>query len=163
MTIWKGIIIGALIGSAMLVFGGQFKGNLGESEFLAGYIGYLTPATALGAFIGWRKQRREAPEQPPPKYRAFIIAIVLLSVAVFGKVAIDFPNGEGLFHPTHAANVAEVKKVCLQKLATDSTDTQETKEAYCACWADQVAPAAEMSSPPPIQLVAQKADAACRK
>jgi hypothetical protein len=73
-------------------------------------------------------------------------------------VAIDFPNGEKLFHPTHAANLAQANQICLRKLAADTTDSQEAKEAYCSCWADQVAHAAEMNTPPEPQLVAQKAD-----
>jgi hypothetical protein len=75
----------------------------------------------------------------------------------------DFPNGEGLFHPTHAANVAEADKICLQRLATDTTDPQDAKEAYCACWGDIVAHAAETKSQEAPQLTAQRADAACRQ
>jgi hypothetical protein len=169
---WKGAIVGALIGCATLVFTGPFKGNLGEQEFLAEYIGYLIPTTVIGALIGWRKQRQETPEQPIKKSRTFLLAITVLSLGVVGKVAIDFPNGEGLFYPTRAANVAEADKVCLQKLAADTTNSQEAKEIYCSCWADQVAHATETDSPPLTQLQAspslakefeQKIDAVCRQ
>jgi hypothetical protein len=65
---WKGAIVGALIGCVSLVFAGPFKGNLAEPEFLAQYIGYLIPATAIGAFVGWRKQRRQTrPNNRPPR------------------------------------------------------------------------------------------------
>jgi hypothetical protein len=161
--VWKGGIIGALIGCVMLVFSGPFKGNLAEPEFLAQYIGYLIPATAIGAFVDWRRHRRQAPEQLPRKSRAFVIALVLLSLAVVVKVATDFPNGEGLFHPTHAANVAEAEKICLQKVAATTTPSQEAAQTYCSCWAKQIAYAAETGSAAPPLALARSADAACRQ
>ena len=54
---WKGGLVGALFGClfgcVLLVFDrSTFKGNLAEPEFIASYIGYLIPATAIGALIG---------------------------------------------------------------------------------------------------------------
>ena len=39
--LWKAIVIGLLCGCLSLVFGGEFKGNLAEPEFLAHYVGYV--------------------------------------------------------------------------------------------------------------------------
>ena len=162
--VWKGAFVGALIGGVSLVFTGTFKGNLGEPEFLAHYIGYLIPATAIGALVGWRKQRGQILEQQTRKSYAFVIAVVVLSLAMVSKVAMDFPNGEGLFHPTHSANLAEANKICLEKIATDVTASQEVKESYCSCWADHVVHTAEMDSPPPpTREEAQRIDATCRQ
>jgi hypothetical protein len=55
---WKGGLVGALFGCVLLVFGGSFKGNLAEPEFIAYYIGYLIPATAIGAIGAFSLSRR---------------------------------------------------------------------------------------------------------
>jgi len=74
---WKGGLVGALFGCVLLVFGGHFKGNLGEPEFIGEYIGFLIPATAIGAIGAFslsrrRKRDAEVPVQEAPRSRLFI-------------------------------------------------------------------------------------------
>jgi hypothetical protein len=99
---WKGGLVGALFGCVLLVFDrSTFKGNLAEPEFIARYIGYLIPATAIGAIGGFsisrrRKQDAQLSVQPFPRSKLFILALVILPLIVVTKVAVDFPGGEGL-------------------------------------------------------------------
>jgi hypothetical protein len=164
----RGAVVGALIGCVSLVFSGEFKGNLAEPEFTASYIGYLIPATVLGAIVGFSWRRKQAltiAERPQPAQRSrlFAWAVVSLLLVVGGKVAMDFPNGEGLFHPTHSASVAYAQKVCLERLASDTADSQDAKVTFCSCWGGKMADAAETNPQEKPELVAQRANAACRQ
>jgi ABC-type Fe3+-siderophore transport system permease subunit len=166
---WKAVIIGSLLGCAILVFGGEFKGNLAEPEFLAHYVGYVAGVagawTIIYFLVAQPKQggAAAATTQPPQRSQWFFAAVVALPMIIIGKVVTDFPNGEGLFHPTHAANVAEAYKVCLKKVAGGTGAQTATTIAFCTCWANEVALAAEKDQPEAPEIVAPRVNAACRQ
>jgi hypothetical protein len=164
---WKGGLVGALFGCVLLVFGGSFKGNLAEPEFIAYYIGYLIPATAIGAIGAFslsrrRKQDTQLSVQQAQRSNLLILALVILSLIVIAKVAVDFPGGEGLFHPSHAALAANVNKICLEKQVKNTT-SYPVVAAFCSCFADKVADAALSGRKDAPELVAQMASRACQK
>jgi hypothetical protein len=163
---WKGGLVGALFGCVLLVFGGHFKGNLGEPEFIAEYIGFLIPSTvvgAIGAFLISRRQKRasEVSVQELPRSRLFISALVILPFIVIAKVAADFPHGEGLFHPSHDALAADINKTCLEKQAGNMGGSRPFVAAFCSCFADKVADAALSDRQEAPELAAQRATRTC--
>ena len=143
------------------------KGNLAEPEFIAYYIGYLIPATAIGAIGAFslsrrRKQDTQLSVQQAQRSNLLILALVILSLIVIAKVAVDFPGGEGLFHPSHAALAANVNKICLEKQVKNTT-SYPVVAAFCSCFADKVADAALSGRKDAPELVAQMASRACQK
>src|SRR6185312_793529 len=123
-----------LIGCVVLVLSPEFKGNLAEPEFAVSYIVQII-VVALIPFLflfPWRKKTQEQFAQPA-KTKAFTVAIAVLSFIVIGKIIHDFPNGEGLFHPTHAANLEYANTSCLKNLGGDPAVQQVGKVAFCSC------------------------------
>jgi len=166
--LWKAVVISVLCGFLSLVFGGEFKGNLAEPEFIGAYIGYVAGFAALLTLIIFPASKfafgRAATTQSQPKRSRWFLAlaVVLLGI-IIAKVATDFPNGEGLFHPTHAANVAEANKVCLRKFAGNGVAPGSTAIKFCTCWANEVALASEKDRPEAPQIVAQRVNAGCAR
>ncbi len=165
--LWKAVVISVLCGSLSLVFGGEFKGNLAEPEFIGAYIGYVAGFAALLTLLIFPASKfafgRNAATQSQPLKRSrwFLSLVVVLSCIIIAKVATDFPNGEGLFHPTHEANVAEANKVCLKKFAGNGAAPGSTAIKFCTCWANEIALTSEKDQPEALQIVAQKVNAEC--
>lgn len=161
----KGAVIGALIGCCVLVYTPhRFKGYLGEPEFIASYVGYIIPYTIIVFLVALFKPNGDGDKNLNKKQYTFMIIPFVLACLVVGKIAVDFPNGEGLFHPTHAENIATARSECLKNLSTDKVDTQETKETYCSCWAERFMIVAEKGNFQGSSLAkeAELAGAACR-
>ena len=161
-AIWRAIVLSLLIGCVLLVLSQEFKGNLAELQFAVSYMVHII-VVALIAFpflFPWRKKTQEQFPQAARTAKTFVIAIVMLSLIVIGKIAHDFPNGEGLFHPTLAASIKAANTACLTNLETDAATPQVTKDAFCSCFADQFASALAVSKKNPL-LLAERAREAC--
>jgi hypothetical protein len=157
----KGAVIGILIGCASLVTSNVFKGNLFEREFAAEYIGYLIPATVIGGVVGhWVRQRR--PHSGKSRFDwLFAGSAAFLSLVIVIIIAWDFPRGDGLLHPTHAALARIANKACLTRQGALDPPQPEIAD-FCSCFAERVVGAVtdRGTVEPPI-LVAQHAVAAC--
>ena len=103
--------------------------------------------------------------QQAPRSKLFILALVILFlIAIATKVAVDFPGGEGLFHPSHAALAANVNKICLEKQQVGKTSASYPAVAvFCSCVADKIADAALSGRKEAPELIAQMASRACQK
>lgn len=111
----KGAVIGILIGCTSLVTSNVFKGNLFEREFAAEYLGYLIPATVIGGVVGhWVHQRRSHSGKLGFDW-LFSGSAAFLSLVIVMIVAWDFPRGNGLLHPTHAALARIANDACLER------------------------------------------------
>ena len=161
-AIWRAMLLSILIGCVVLVLSPDFKGNLAEPEFAVSYIGHIIGAGLIPFLFlfPWRKKTQEQFAQPA-KTKAFAVAIAVLSFIVIGKIAHDFPNGEGLFHPTHAANIEYANTVCLKNLEGDAAIQQVGKVAFCSCFADQLASAIAINSKEDPALLGQRARETC--
>lgn len=163
----KAVVFSLLCGCLNLVFGGEFKGNLAEPEFLASYVGHVAGFAALLTLIIFPASKFKlgraatVTTQPPQRSRWFPAVVVVLSGIIIAKVAMDYPIGEGLFHPTHAANVAEANRICLSKFAGNTTAPDAATMTFCACWANEVALAGEKDRPEAPQIIAPRVNAKC--
>jgi hypothetical protein len=88
-----------------------------------------------------------------------LVAVVALLVS--SEVIIKYPNGEGLLHPTHSANIVAAKEACFKKMSQDSVISQNDKDAFCLCWGEYIATSIEKTPSIPPQVVAQRANDAC--
>ncbi len=166
-SIGRAVLLSILIGCVVLVLSPEFKGNLAEPQFAVSYIVQII-VVGLIPFLflfPWRKKTQEqfARQQftQPAKTKAFVVAIAVLSFIVIGKIVHDFPNGEGLFHPTHAANLEYANTACLKNLGGDPAVQQVGKGAFCSCFADQLASAIAMNSKEDPALLGQRARETC--
>ena len=161
-AIWRALVLSLLIGCVVLVLSPEFKGNLAEPEFAVSYLVQILVLGLISLLIlfPWRKQTPEQYAQPA-KTKTFVVAIAVLSVIVIGKIAHDFPNREGLFHPTHAANIEAAHTACLKKLKEDTATPQASKVAFCSCFADQLASAIALHSKEDPALLGQRARERC--
>ena len=162
-AIWRAMVLSILIGCVVLVLSPAFTGNLAELEFAVRYsvqIILVGLIPFLFLFL-WRKQTQEQYAQSVMTSKAFVVAIAVLGVIVIGKIANDFPNGEGLFHPTHAANIEAANTACLKKLEEDTATPQASKVAFCSCFADLFAASLAISPKEKPLLLAQRARETC--
>ena len=162
-AIWRAMVLSILIGGVVLVLSPAFTGNLAELEFAVRYIVQII-LVGLIPFLflfPWRKQTQEQYAQSAMTPKAFVIVTAVLSLIVIGKIANDFPNGEGLFHPTHAANIEAANTACLKKLEEDTATPQASKVAFCSCFADLFAASLAISPKEKPLLLAQRARETC--
>lgn len=157
--IWKGAFIGALIGAVYQVYNGTFKGNLAEPEFIASYMGFMIPYILVGVSINYYRTRKQ--NQHNNSHVSFIAWSAILTLAILVKVYIDFPHGEGLFHPTHDAALADFRKACLTNLSSSKQYSEEVIAKYCNCWSELVLTSFEAGNTQSPAIEAKKADAAC--
>ena len=158
---WRGIIIGALLGSTDLLYNGEFKGNLGESEFLASYIGYLLVPVTIGYFVENRRLKRKSLDKNRKKPYLFVSFCLLLLFIIISKIIIDFPNGEGLFHPTRDSLNKSVNKICISKFIKNDNAHSTIAEEFCKCWTEVIVDAATAKPQKPAREAALQANAKC--
>lgn len=162
-AIWRALVLSLLIGCVVLVLSPAFTGNLAELKFA---VRYLIQIILVGLIpflflFPWRKQTQEQYAQSAMSSKAFVGTIAVLSVIVIGKIANDFPNGEGLFHPTHAANIEAANTACLKKLEEDTATPQASKIAFCSCFADLFAASLAINPNEKPLLLAERARETC--
>jgi hypothetical protein len=156
--VWKDTAIGWLIGLFIEAHGSTFKGRLAEAEFFVSYIssglGAAVVYVCLARWIHNRRQKRQPTYVAPPASSGFFYAaVVVLCLMIACQLVADFPNGDGLFHESHAQLVSFANRDCLAR----RSDT-----AFCSCWAEKLATAAERQSPVP-EPVARGILAACSR